>query len=119
MNYQVQVKDKANWKFDSKWKDFVCGDGDNDLYALATTPGATVEIDFTGTGVSLLGSWNVDAGKAKVYIDNWFIKEIDTYYREEAGKYDLNRAYLFHQFGLRKGKYTLKVIFSEEKNAHS
>ena len=119
MNYQVQVKDKANWKFDSNWKDFVYGDGDNDLYALATTPGATVEIDFTGTGVSLLGSWNVDAGKAKVYIDNRFIKEIDTYYREEAGKYDVNRAYLFHQFGLKNGKHTLKVIVSEDKNAHS
>jgi hypothetical protein len=61
----------------------------------------------------------VDAGKAKVYIDNRFIKEIDTYYREEAGKYDVNRAYLFHQFGLKNGKHTLKVIVSEDKNAHS
>lgn len=116
MAYQVQVKDKTSWKFDANWKDFVYGDGDNDLYALATNPGATVEIDFTGNGVSLLGSWNVDAGKAKVYIDNRFVKEIDTYYREESGKYDVNRAYLFHQFGLKQGKHTLKLVVSENRN---
>jgi hypothetical protein len=119
MAYQVQVKDKASWKFDDGWTDFVYGDGDNDLYALSIKPGATAEIDFTGIGISLLGSWNVDAGKAKVYIDNVFIKEIDTYYREEAGKYDVNRAYLFHQFGLKKGNHTLKIIVSENKNQHS
>lgn len=119
MAYQVQVKDKASWKFDANWKDFVYGDGDNDLYALATNPGATVEIGFIGSGVSLLGSWNVDAGKAKVYIDNKFTKEIDTYYREESGKYDVNRAYLFHQFGLKQGKHTLKLVVSENRNQHS
>lgn len=119
MDYQVQIKDKVKWKFDSNWKDFVYGDGDNDLYALATHPGATLEIGFTGNGVSLLGSWNLDAGKAKIYIDNKFIKEIDTYYREESGKYDVNRAYLFHQFGLNRGKHTLKLIVSEDRNMQS
>jgi hypothetical protein len=119
MAYQVQVKDKAGWKFDANWTDFVYGDGDNDLYALASKPGASIEIDFTGTGVSLLGSWNADAGKAKVYIDNRFVKEVDTYYREESGKYDVNRAYLFHQFGLKQGKHTLKLVVSENKNQHS
>jgi ADP-ribosylglycohydrolase. len=119
MDYQVQVKDKAGWKFDANWTDFVYGDGDNDLYALASKPGASVEIDFTGIGVSLLGSWNADAGKAKVYIDNRFVREVDTYYREEAGKYDVNRAYLFHQFGLKQGKHTLKLVVSENKNQHS
>jgi len=119
MDYQVQMKDKSQWKFDTNWTDFVYGDGDNDLYALSTNPGATVEIAFTGIGVSLLGSWNVDAGKAKVYIDDRFIKEIDTYYREEAGKYDVNRAYLFHQFGLKQGKHTLKLVVSETRNPNS
>jgi len=119
MNYQVQVKDKAYWKFDASWTDFVYGDGDNDLYAVANAPGATVEVEFSGTGVALLGSWNNDAGKARIYIDNQFVKEIDTYYREEAGKYDVNRAYLFHHFGLKNGKHILKVVVSEDKNQHS
>lgn len=119
MQYQVQVKDKGCWKFDPNWTDFVYGDGDPDLYAVATKSGATLEIEFSGTGVSLLGSWNKDAGKAKVYIDNLFVREIDTYYREEAGKYDVNRAYLFHQFGLKDGKHRLKVVVSGDRNPHS
>ena len=107
------------WKFSGEWVDFVYGDGDNDLYAEALKPGASLEINFSGTGVSLLGSWNKDAGKAKVYIDGRFIREIDTYFREEAGKYDVNRAYLFHQFGLKDGKHTLKLVVSDGKNPAS
>lgn len=119
MDYQVQMNDKKAWRFDANWEDFVYGDGDNDLYRVANKAGATVEIDFKGTGVSLLGSWNVDAGKAKIYIDGKFVKETDTYFREEAGKYDVNRAYLFHQFGLKEGSHTLKVVVSEQKNPKS
>ncbi len=119
MNYQVQVRDKSSWKFSGEWVDFVYGDGDDDLYAEALKPGASFEINFSGAGVSLLGSWNKDAGKAKVYIDGRFIREIDTYYREEAGKYDVNRAYIFHQFGLKDDKHILKLVVSEDKNSAS
>ncbi|WP_353329687.1 ADP-ribosylglycohydrolase family protein [Bacteroides sedimenti] len=119
MAYQVQMNEKDKWRFEGNWKNFVYGDGDNDPYRVASKPGDAVEIDFTGEGVSLLGSWNVDGGKAKVYIDGKFIKEIDTYFREEAGKYDVNRAYLFHKIGLKPGKHTLRVIASENKNRAS
>lgn len=119
MAYQVQMNEKDKWRFNGNWENFVYGDGDNDPYRVATTPGDVVEIDFTGNGVSLLGSWNVDGGKAKVYIDGEFIKEIDTYFREESGKYDVNRAYLFHAMGLAPGKHTLKVVASDKRNPAS
>ncbi len=120
MAYFQQVKDIEKWRFDSNWTDFAYNyGGDHDPYKVATSPGAVMEVDFEGTGVALLGSWNVDCGKAKVYIDDEFIKEIDTYYREEAGLYAGNRAYLFHKTGLQNARHTLKVVVSEEKNAAS
>lgn len=119
MSYQIQVKDAKEWEFKGKWKDFVYGDGDPDLFKMAIEPGASVKLDFTGTGITLLGSWNVDAGKADVYVDGKFIKQIDTYFREEAGKYDVNRAHIFHLLGLEKGKHTLELIVSKDKNPKS
>ena len=120
MSYFQQVKDIEKWRFDDKWDDFAYNyGGDNDPYKVANAPGATMEVDFDGTGVSLLGSWNVDCGKAKIYIDGECQKEIDTYYREEAGLYAGNRAYLYHITDLPKGNHTLKVVVSEDKNAAS
>ncbi|MEA4839580.1 MAG: ADP-ribosylglycohydrolase family protein [Bacteroidales bacterium] len=119
MSYQIQVRDSAKWTFKGKWKDFVYGDGDSDLYKMATEPGASLEMPFEGTGVTLLGSWNVDGGRANVYVDGKFIRKIDAYYREEAGKYDVNRAHIFHILGLRPGKHTLNLIVSEDKNPKS
>lgn len=120
MAYFQQVRDIEKWRFDNKWDDFAYRiGGDNDPYKVANAPGATMEVDFEGTGVALLGSWNVDCGKAKIYIDGEFKKEVDTYYREEAGLYAGNRAYLYHVTGLPKGKHTLKVVVSEEKNPAS
>lgn len=116
MKYYVQVLNADKWRFDENWSDFTYFDGDNDPYKVANGPGATLEIDFEGSGVALLGSWNVDCGKAKVYIDGEFMKEIDTYYREEAGKYDVNRAYIFHKMNLPSGKHTLRLMVSDEKN---
>jgi len=120
MLYNQPVKEIDKWRFDENWVNFAYNiGGDNEPYKVAMKPGATMEVDFRGTGISLLGSWNVDCGKAKIYIDNQFVKEIDTYYREEAGLYDGNRAYLFHKLGLFNGKHTLKLVVSEEKNLAS
>lgn len=119
MSYQVQVRDSSKWVFKGQWKDFVYGDGDPDLYKMTTEPGASLEIPFEGTAITLLGSWNVDGGRANVYVDGKFVRKIDTYYREEAGKYDVNRAHIFHVLNLKPGKHTLNLIVAEDKNPRS
>jgi len=119
MSYQAQVSDSLKWVFKGEWKDFVYGDGDPDLYKLATLPGSSLEIPFEGTGISLLGSWNVDGGRANIYVDGRFISKIDAYYREEAGKYNVNRASIFHILGLKNGKHTLNLIVSDDMNPKS
>ncbi|MGN0003877.1 MAG: ADP-ribosylglycohydrolase family protein [Sphingobacterium composti] len=119
LSYEMRMKDAKHWTLTGDWKDFVYGDGDPDLYKVAHSPKDELNIEFEGTGVSLLGSWNVDGGKADIYIDGKHVKQVDTYYREEAGKYDVNRAYLFHDLNLAPGKHTLKLVVSESKNPKS
>lgn len=119
MKYQVQVAEASKWRFEGEWEDFVYGDGDNDLYKLTSTPGASFEIDFEGSGVALLGSWNVDCGDAEIYIDGQQVKVVDNYYMTEAGKYDVNRAYLFHDLSLADGEHTLKVVNAASRNERS
>jgi hypothetical protein len=63
MAYQVAVKDSGTWVLKAGWRDFVYGNGDDDLYKLTPTPGATMETTFKGTGMTLLGSWNIDGGQ--------------------------------------------------------
>lgn len=119
MSYQIQVRDSSKWLFKGEWKDFIYGDGDPDLYRLGTQPGSSFEISFKGTGISLLGSWNIDGGRANVYLDGKFTGKIDTYYREEAGKYDVNRTHIFHTLGLKKGTHTIKLIITDDMNPKS
>ena len=119
MSYQVQVKDSMQWTFEGKWSNFVYGDGDPDLFKMATEPGASMNISFTGTAATLLGSWNVDGGRANVYVDGKFVEKIDTYYREEAGKYNDNRSHIFHILGLKPGKHTLRLVVTDDKSSKS
>lgn len=119
MAYQTQIKDIDKWKLTGNWKSFVYGDGDNDQYQVANSPKDSLYFEFEGTGVSLLGSWNKDGGMADVILDGKFVKKIDTYFREEAGKYDVNRAHIFHNMNLEPGKHTLLLVVSGEKNANS
>jgi hypothetical protein len=119
MSYQIQVSDSTKWQFKGKWSNFIYGDGDPDLFKMASEPGASVDMTFNGTGVTLLGSWNVDGGRAKVYVDGKYIQTIDTYYREEAGKYNDNRAHIFHLLGLKRGGHSLHLVVSDEKNIKS
>jgi hypothetical protein len=119
MNYFVQVRDSAQWRFKGNWQNFVYGDGDPDLFKMTNEPGASMEIPFDGTGVTVLGSWNVDGGRANVYVDGKFVKKIDTYYREDAGKYNDNRSHIFHILGLNPGKHSLRLVVTDDSNPKS
>ena len=118
--YMKTVADAGVWKFDDSWTDFSYNvPGDNAPYKVSTAPGASVTVEFDGTGFALLGSWNSDCGKAEIYVDGELVKVADTYFREEAGKYEGNRAYICHLTGLEKGRHEMKLSVSEEKNPKS
>lgn len=105
----VPVTD-ARWNLTGQWEDFSYGNGDDAPYKVATAPGDSCSIDFTGTGVAVLGSWNTDGGRATVSIDSTPVKNIDTYYVTEAGKFEGNRAYLFYILDLPSGSHRLSLV---------
>ncbi|MDE5595530.1 MAG: ADP-ribosylglycohydrolase family protein [Muribaculaceae bacterium] len=115
----VYVSDSDRWTLKGQWEDFVYGEGDDGLYKVATTPGDSMAIEFHGTGVAILGSWNTDGGRAEVSIDGVPVKTVDTYYVAEAGKFEGNRAYLFYILDLPAGKHTLSLVNLAENNARS
>lgn len=121
----LRLKEKVNmaqperWNLTGVWEDFVYGDGDYDLYRVATQPGDAAELNFDGTGVALLGSWNTDGGRADVFIDGEKVKTVNTYFITEAGKFEGNRAYIFLTFGLEPGKHTVKIVNLPEASPHS
>lgn len=115
----VAVADNSSaLEFEGAWEDFSYGDGDNDPYKVATKPGDRLKIDFSGTGIALLGSWDVDGGRARVTVDG-VDKIVDTYYVTMAGKYQGNRAYLFFVTGLPDGRHTLVMENLDDRNPAS
>lgn len=115
----VPVTEESRWNFSGKWEDFSYGEGDEAPYKVATTPGDSASIEFDGTGVAILGSWNTDGGRATVSIDGEPVKTIDTYYVSEAGKFEGNRAYLFYTIDLPDGHHTLSLVNETENNPKS
>ena len=66
-----------------------------------------------------MGSWNIDGGRANVYVDGKFVKKIDMYYREDVGKYCDNRSHIFHILGLKSGKHFLRIVVTNDNNPKS
>lgn len=106
-------------RFTGNWIDFVYGNGDEDPYKIATTPGDALEVEFDGTGIAILGSWDTDGGRARVSIDGTPVKDIDTYYIKMAGKYQGNRAYLYFVTDLPDGHHTFRMENLEDHNPAS
>ena len=106
-------------RFTGKWEDMTYGDGDEDPYKVATTAGDALDIDFDGTGIAILGSWDTDGGRASVSIDGEHVKDIDTWFNMMRGKYQGNRAYLYFVTGLPDGHHTLHMENLADRNQAS
>lgn len=119
LSYMITAAQRDKWQLTGHWTDFSYGDGDDDPYIVATAPGDVASVEFTGTGIAILGSWNTDAGRAQVAIDGKPVGVFDSYYVTEAGKYQGNRAFLFFKFDLPEGDHTLSITNLPEANPAS
>jgi len=84
------------------------------IATLSTTPGAQATISFTGTGISWLGAFGPQTGKARVTLDGVVFPLIDTYSPTEK-----IQAEVFTQQGLADTSHTLTVEVTGEQNANS
>ncbi len=106
---QTEVTDTSRWHFSGNWQPFVYGAGDDAPYLMATAPGDSLTLEFEGTGIALLGSWNTDGGRAEVTVDDMAPRTVNTYFVKEAGKFEGNRAYIFYTTDLPDGQHTLTL----------
>jgi len=116
----IPVFDGKGWNFKGGWKPFeITSEGDKkiikqSMYAEKT--GDELEIDFTGTGLSIEGNWYKDGGKADIYIDGNLHRTIDTYYNFANQQHTVS---IWHVLNLKPGDHKVKLVVKGEKRPES
>jgi hypothetical protein len=119
---KISIFEKDPWKFTGKWEPFgsvrsATGTKNSAESKFAMKKGDSVELSFTGTGVSLTGSWNKEGGKADIFVDDEFDRTIDTYFNYNNQQY--GNTSIWHKFNLAPGVHKVRVEVKGEKRADS
>ena len=104
-----------NWTWKGNWSEEHCWDIDG-LGALKTsnTPEAETTLIFEGTAIALVGNCTQEGGRADLYLDGERKGEVDAYIIERTNDNDL-----WHAFGLKPGKHTLRLVMREDADPRS
>ena len=117
---RISVFDKAGWSFRGNWKPyevFSRSENRNVRQAMfAEKAGDELEFSFNGTGISLVGNWYRDGGKADVYIDGTLHRSIDTYYDFANQQHTES---IWHVMHLQPGEHKVKLVLKGEKRPES
>ncbi len=109
------IKLKGNWQTRQVIPWFKKELTDQSKYA--EKAGDELEFSFSGTGVTILGNWFKDGGKADVYLDGKLNRTIDTYFFYNNQEHpDIN---IWHAINLNPGEHTVKLVVKGEKKAES
>lgn len=119
MSDLVQMTETDKYTLTGDWVDFINGDGDDYLYKTSTKPSDIFEIEFNGTGITIMGSYNVDGGTAMAYIDDKPLREFNCYHHKQAGKWVANRQHIIHAMDLEDGDHTFRIEVLDKKNPES
>jgi hypothetical protein len=109
---KVSVFSNEGWEVKGKWTDF-----GNKQAKFSGTSGDEISFSFEGTGVSVVGNWLKDGGKADVYVDGQMKRTIDCYFnfsKQEHWNMDL-----YHITNLQPGKHTVKLVVKGDKRTES
>mgnify|MGYP001806049841 CR=1 FL=1 len=109
---KVSVFDPKGWKMNGSWADF-----GKKQAKTSGRAGDEISFSFEGTGVSIVGNWMKDGGKADVYVDGQLKRTIDCYF--DFAKQEHWNMDLFHVTNLQEGKHTVKLVVKGEKRPES
>ncbi|HOW39334.1 MAG TPA: ADP-ribosylglycohydrolase family protein [Bacteroidales bacterium] len=112
---RVSVFDKEGFTFRGKWKPWeITGIDQKKIKQsiVASNAGDEMEFRFSGTGVSLVGNWYADGGKADVYVDGQLHRSIDTYYNFARQQHTET---IWHVMNLQPGEHVVKLVVKGEK----
>ena len=116
---RVSIFDGQDWTLKGAWIPFEVTSWDKQISKqslYAEKAGDELEITFTGTGISLIGNWYKDGGKADVYVDGVLHRSIDTYY------YFANQQHtesIWHVLNLEPTEHTVRLVVKGEKRPES
>ena len=120
--YRVTIEDDG-WTWNGDWKDVDHRQwGASEKQKVAEKKDSGVVFTFNGTGAVIMGRWDNDGGKADVFVDGNFVREIDNYYVADsrgAGFHWLNGAHLFHVINLEPGDHKIAIRVNGKKNEKS
>lgn len=118
---RVSVFEKESWTYKGKWQTLTRKTrGENELINVSQCSdrkGDMTELLFTGTGVSLTGTWNKEGGKADIFLDDKYERTIDTYFNYNDQQY--GNTSIWHKFNLSPGTHKVRVEVKGEKRAES
>lgn len=83
---------------------------------IAHAKGAEAEVSFEGTGAVIVGPYLASGGKAQVWLDGNLDRTVDVYPDEDNGK---GGESVWHAFGLKHGKHTVRLVVLGEPYADS
>ena len=116
----IPVSDKNSWSFRGSWKPYEVyseNDKKSEMQSMyAETAGDELEIAFAGTGISLVGNWYKDGGKADIYVDGTLHRTIDTYYDFANQQHTES---IWHVLNLKPGDHKVKLVVRGEKRPES
>jgi len=100
---------RGNWVEEHFWDT-------NGLLArkISSTPGAETTLIFEGTAIALVGDCTQEGGRADLYLDGKKKSEVDAYIVERTNDNDL-----WHAFGLKPGKHSLRLVSREDADPRS
>jgi hypothetical protein len=105
------------WTFQGNWSSTPADRRDAKLATRRSNEkGAEATVTFEGTGAILVGQYLPTGGKADVYLDGKLHQTVDVYPDENASK---GGESVWHAFGLKSGKHTVRVVVRGEPYADS
>lgn len=116
-DHKISVFDSEKWKTKGKWSVYNLTPKNSkeakEQSIYSSNKGDELEFSFRGTGVTLMGNWVKDGGKADIYLDGTLHRTIDSYfYFSNQEHRNIN---LWHAFNLNDGDHTVKVVVKGEK----
>jgi hypothetical protein len=116
----VSVFDKTGWIFKGSWNPFeTISEVDKKITKqsmYSEKAGDELDIDFSGTGVSIEGNWFKDGGKADIYVDGKLNRSIDTYYNFANQQHTVS---IWHALNLQAGDHKVKIVVKGDKRGES
>lgn len=119
---KISVFDSKEWKSKGSWKSYSYFDSwrkveVKDQALFSGNAGDELSVSFHGTGISLMGNWFKDGGKADIYVDGQMKRTIDCYFNFAQQQHqNMN---IYHITGLNDGDHILKVVVKGEKRPES